>query len=92
MLGYYPARETFDGKFRKIAITVNRPGLAVLYRNGYYARRELPAFDRQEMFVYTRVASGAEYGKPIPDIGVTATPATASMKGKSGSVSGEVLL
>jgi hypothetical protein len=45
MVGYYPADETQDGKFREIKVKVNRPGLDVRYRKGYFAMR--PA-DRSE--------------------------------------------
>lgn len=36
-LGYYPANKDWDGKFRKIAVKVNRPGVKLHYRLGYYA-------------------------------------------------------
>lgn len=37
ILGYYPARKQWDGKFRTIKIKVNRDGLTVHHRRGYYA-------------------------------------------------------
>jgi len=36
-LGYSPKNQTLDGTFRKITVTVDRPGLTVRARNGYYA-------------------------------------------------------
>ena len=36
-LGYYPENKTWDGKFRRIAIKVVRPGVKLHYRAGYYA-------------------------------------------------------
>jgi VWFA-related protein len=36
-LGYYPENKTWDGKFRRIAIKVARPGVKLHYRLGYYA-------------------------------------------------------
>jgi len=36
-LGYYPENKTWDGKFRRIAIKVARPGVKLHYRAGYYA-------------------------------------------------------
>ncbi|HSA92754.1 MAG TPA: VWA domain-containing protein, partial [Terriglobales bacterium] len=36
-LGYYPDRKKFDGSFRKIKISVTRPGVELRYRRGYYA-------------------------------------------------------
>jgi VWFA-related protein len=36
-LTYYPTNKTWDGRFRKIAITTTRPGTSLRYRQGYYA-------------------------------------------------------
>jgi VWFA-related protein len=37
ILGYYPANNKRDGKFRKIEVKVKRPGVTVLARRGYTA-------------------------------------------------------
>ncbi len=39
MLSYVPKNDTFDGKFRTIAVKVKRPGVDVAARKGYYAVR-----------------------------------------------------
>lgn len=36
-LGYYPDAADWDGRFHKIAVHVNLPGLSLRYRRGYYA-------------------------------------------------------
>jgi VWFA-related protein len=36
-LGYYPENKKWDGKFRKIQVKVNRPGIKLRYRLGYFA-------------------------------------------------------
>ncbi len=36
-LAYYPADKNWDGRFRKIKVVVNRPGVHLRYRNGYVA-------------------------------------------------------
>lgn len=36
-LSYYPANSLFDGRFRKITATVNRPELTARTRDGYFA-------------------------------------------------------
>jgi VWFA-related protein len=36
-LAYYPENKNWNGKFRKIHVTVNRPGVKLRYRLGYYA-------------------------------------------------------
>jgi VWFA-related protein len=39
MLGYYSTNDRRDGRFRKIEVRVNRPGLTVRARKGYVAAR-----------------------------------------------------
>ncbi len=40
-LGYYPANAEPDGKFREIKVKVDRPGVNVRYRKGYFAMRDV---------------------------------------------------
>jgi VWFA-related protein len=37
MLGYYPSKKKWDGKFRNIKLQVDRPGAQLRYRRGYFA-------------------------------------------------------
>lgn len=37
MLGYVPSAERWDGRFRRIRVSVNRPGVTVRHRSGYFA-------------------------------------------------------
>jgi len=39
LIGYTPTNETYDGRFRKIAVKVRKPGLTVRARSGYFAVR-----------------------------------------------------
>lgn len=39
-LSYYPSNRDFDGRFRKISVAVDQPGLSVQTREGYYAMPE----------------------------------------------------
>lgn len=36
-VGYYPEKKKFDGSFHKFKVSVNRPGIQLRYRPGYYA-------------------------------------------------------
>jgi VWFA-related protein len=36
-LGYYPENKNWDGRFRRIAVTINRPGIKLHYRQGFFA-------------------------------------------------------
>jgi VWFA-related protein len=78
VLGYYTSNTTLDGRYRRVIVRVNRPGLTVLYRHGYYARRELPPLERRQVFTQTRIAAAGSFDGVVPDIKVTATarPAT----------------
>jgi VWFA-related protein len=42
VLGYYPAHKDWKGKFRKIEVQVNRPGVELRYRRGYFAQPDEP--------------------------------------------------
>jgi VWFA-related protein len=42
VLGYYPDHGRWNGKFRDIKIKVNRPGVDVRYRRGYFAVPDAP--------------------------------------------------
>jgi VWFA-related protein len=44
-LGYYPLEAKFDGKFRTIKVSVNRPGAQLKYRRGYFAFPDEPLDD-----------------------------------------------
>lgn len=47
-LAYYPANKKWDGKFRKIRLKVDRPGIKLRYRLGYYAIDPKAASARNE--------------------------------------------
>jgi hypothetical protein len=45
-IGYYPTDQTQDGRFREIKVKVNRPGVDVRYRKGYFALKPSDASDK----------------------------------------------
>jgi VWFA-related protein len=75
VLGYYSGNATLDGRYRRIVVRVNRPGLTVLYRHGYFARAELPPLERRQVLTQTRIAAAGNYAGDVPDIKVRATAA-----------------
>jgi VWFA-related protein len=74
-LGYYPSNPTVDGRYRRIEMRVNRPGVTLMYRQGYYAQPAPPSFDRRELLAYTRMVRAFEYERPISDLVVSGTAA-----------------
>jgi VWFA-related protein len=71
LLGYAPTNGNWDGRYRKVRVTVNRPGARVLSRQGYYGRQFEAPVDRRQFMTYTRITSALQYHLPIRDIRVT---------------------
>ena len=71
MLGYQPANPSADGRFRRIEVTVNRPGVTVQVRRGYYASRTAAVFDRARVMTDMRMATAASYTQNIRDLKVS---------------------
>jgi hypothetical protein len=70
LLGYYPSDTDWRGEFRRVKVKVNRRGVTVLVRGGYFAREQLVPFDRRQFMTYNRVVSAGGYGEEINDIGL----------------------
>lgn len=85
LLGYQPANSDWKGEYRRIDVKVTRPGVTVLYRHGYYARRQLVPFDRQQFMTYSRIVAAGNYAEPVRDIEIT-VEASAEKAGGTGVV------
>lgn len=48
-LGFYPSADALDGKFHDLKVRVNRRGLDVRHRKGYFATVNAPPSDQQRM-------------------------------------------
>jgi VWFA-related protein len=68
LLGYYPKNDNWDGNYRRIRVKVNRPGLKVFFRQGYFARETIQPFDREEFLAYSRITAAGGYEPEIMDI------------------------
>jgi VWFA-related protein len=73
VLGYTPADTRLDGRYRNIVVRVNRQGVTVLYRHGYYANPTIAPYNRQRVVTYSRIAAAANYDKAVPDIPIKAS-------------------
>ncbi len=47
---------------------VNRPGLRVSFRHGYYARETAEPYNREEFLAYSRISAAAGYGRDLSDV------------------------
>jgi VWFA-related protein len=60
-ISYYPTHNEWDGRFREIRVKLNRPGLEVRTRKGYYAYPELQATPKEnETLMVTAAKSPLE--------------------------------
>lgn len=48
VLGYYSTNKKEDGKFRKVRVVVDRPGLKIQHRPGYFAAKQFTSLTRAE--------------------------------------------
>lgn len=92
LLGYYPSNAEWNGKYRRIEVNVNRPGLTVLHRDGYFGRRDTGSLERKNLLVFSRVAGAAAFERPIADVPVTADRAVVAMSGATGQVQVDVTI
>jgi VWFA-related protein len=64
LLGYTPRNDNYDGHFRSIEVKVNRPGVTVAARKGYFAVRDTGGMPINP---WEAPALGALERKPVPN-------------------------
>jgi VWFA-related protein len=88
MLGYYPANDRRDGRFRKIEVRVKRPGLQVRSRKGYVAPRgRAPAPSKAADTAKASAAMRDAMNSPLPIAAVGMSVFAAPFKGTAPNAS-----
>src|SRR5262245_1263268 len=70
VLGYYPANDRRDGRFRKVEVRVTRPGAKVQARNGYTAPKGKPSAATAKLDSKVPPEILDALSNPIPSAGV----------------------
>jgi VWFA-related protein len=84
-LAYYPPTDKRDGKYHKIQVKVNRPGLTVRARKGWYAPKGKPPEPAKPADPPTLLRDALS--SPLPVSGLTMQLSAASFKGTAPNAS-----
>ena len=87
VLGYYPANDKRDGRFRKIEVRVTRPGVTVRARRGYVAPRGRPSATTKASNDPLDTALRAAVESPLPTTGIPMRLFAAPYKGTAPNAS-----
>jgi hypothetical protein len=68
LLGYTPSNPDLDGRFRDVDVRVNRPGLTVKFRHGYFAADEPPPVELERAVKAARIETALGYDQEAKDI------------------------
>jgi VWFA-related protein len=86
LLGYSPTNSAWDGRYRRIQVKVNRPGVTVASRSGYYGRQQLVPYNREDFLTYSRVTAAALYPDQVRDINLKLKASLQRRDGGEGDV------
>ncbi len=73
LLGYTPSNPALDGTFRDVVVTVNRPGVTVRFRHGYFAAEEPPPIELEALVKRSRIETALAYDQEAKDIPLRVT-------------------
>src|ERR1043166_3418911 len=64
-LGYYPENKDWDGRFRRVSVKVNRPGVKLHYRQGFYAVEPKEYAKQDPKILAVDIGSALDINNPI---------------------------
>jgi VWFA-related protein len=64
-LGYYPENKNWDSRFRRISVKVNRPGVKLHYRQGFYAVEPKEYAKQDPKIMAVDIGSALDINNPI---------------------------
>jgi VWFA-related protein len=64
-LGYYPENKNWDGKFRKIIVKVNRPGVKLHFRQGFFAVEPKDYMKKDPKILAMDIGTALDINNPI---------------------------
>ena len=64
-LGYYPENKNWDGRFRKIAVKIDRPGVKLHYRQGFFAVEPTDPAKQDPRIQAIDIGSALDINNPI---------------------------
>jgi len=64
-LGYYPENKDWDGRFRRIAVKINRPGIKLHYRQGFFAIEPTDPAKMDPKILASDIGSALDINNPI---------------------------
>jgi VWFA-related protein len=84
ILGYTPTNPDLDGKYRKVAVKVNRRDVTVLFRHGYTASNDVAPIDLREIVTSERLQNAAAAAFDSDDLKVDAAAVVVPAAGTPG--------
>jgi VWFA-related protein len=64
-LGYYPENKNWDSRFRRISVKINRPGVKLHYRQGFYAIEPKEYAKQDPKIMAVDMGSALDINNPI---------------------------
>lgn len=89
VLGYVSSNQAWDGGYRNIQVSVNRPDVTVLFRHGYYRTPDTGSFNRRGFITNDRLGAAANFRREVSDIKLKTS---VSQRGGSLAVEGKIEL